>query len=442
MSIPGFFEGLDGWALGFYVFAFFFVLFLLAWTATLFVASRRVRRSLPEPGDPDGFLWVFLVPALDEEVTIADSVRRLVGVECAHRVVLAIDDGSTDGTGEILAGIDDPDLSVLRRDPPKARTGKAAALNAAWRRLDAGLRAREWGDWPRDRVVVVVVDADGRLDHRAPAAVAGQLADPRVGGVQLWVRIYNRGRILTWFQDVEFASYGLLYQLARTRWGTAGMGGNGQFNRVSALDSIVVAGADGPWRDSLTEDQDLGLRLIVAGWHGRQEARAVIEQQGVPSLRRFLRQRTRWAQGNLQAFTHLGAVAGCGRPFLVRADLIGSLLMPIFQAIVAIDFVLMLVFIAFDIGGFGSAPGVVGLLTFYLLGIGGVIFGCIAWGAERGRWGVVLGWLAAHAYVFYSFLAWPVLLRAGTRQLLRRGSWAKTSREAIAEPGSAHDRLS
>ena len=39
---------------------------------------------------------------------------------------------------------------------------------------------------------------------------------------------------------------------------------------------------DGPWRNRLTEDQDLGLRLLAAGWKSRQEMRAVVEQQGVP----------------------------------------------------------------------------------------------------------------------------------------------------------------
>ena len=66
--------------------------------------------------------------------------------------------------------------------------------------------------------------------------------------------------------------------------GTAGMGGNGRGDGLSALDAVADAG--GPWRDRLTEDQDLGLRLIAAGWKGRarQELRAVVEQQGLPGL--------------------------------------------------------------------------------------------------------------------------------------------------------------
>jgi 1,2-diacylglycerol 3-beta-glucosyltransferase len=430
-------EGLHGWSLWFYVFAVAVVLVMLMWTAALFVLSRRARRSQPQPADPDNSLWVFLVPALDEEVTIADSVRRLLAVECAHRVVLVIDDGSTDRTGEILAGITDPDLVVLSRRLPEARIGKAAALNAAWRMLDAGLREGRWGEWTRDRIVVVVVDADGRLGVRSPAFVASHFADARVGGVQLRVRIYNRGHLLTWLQDVEFGNYGLLYQLGRSLMGTAGMGGNGQFNRLSALDDVVAEEAEGPWRDTLTEDQDLGLRLIVAGWHGRQEIRAAVEQQGVSNLRRLLRQRTRWAQGNLQALTHVGRLARCERSLLVRADVIGSLLMPFIQGIVAIDFILTFIFIIFDLGGFGSVPGPVGVAIFYLLGIGGVLFGCLAWGAERGRRGILLGWLVAHVYVFYSFLIWPVIARAAVRQLFGRSSWAKTSREAISGQGDS-----
>ncbi len=62
--------------------------------------------------------------------------------------------------------------------------------------------------------------------------------------MQSLVRIYNRQHLLTWLQDVEFAVYGHLFQAGRDHWGTAGMGGNGQFNRLSALDD--VANEEGP----------------------------------------------------------------------------------------------------------------------------------------------------------------------------------------------------
>jgi hypothetical protein len=108
--------------------------------------------------------------------------------------------------------------------------------------------------------------------------------------------------------------------------------------------------------------------------------------------------------------------------------------MPFFQLIIAIAFILSVIFIVFGVGGFGSAPGFVGVATFYVLGIGSVLFGCLAWGSERGRYGLALGWLVAHIYMLYSFLIWPVLARAGVRQLFGRSSWAKTSREAVSAP--------
>ena len=420
------------WANVSYVGALVIVIAMLAWTTTLFVSSRLALRDAPAPGDPDFFLWVFFVPALNEEVTIGDSVRRLLDVECANRLVLVIDDGSDDGTPGVLAGIADPALEVLRRDPPDARQGKAEALNAAWRHLHTLFRGRLAG-WSPDRVMVVVVDADGRVDPALPRVVSGHLADPAVGGVQALVRIYNRSGLLTWLQDVEFSVYGFLYQLGRTLPGTAGMGGNAQTNRLSALDSLVERSAPGPWRRRLTEDQDVGLRLLEAGWICVQETRVSVEQQGVPRLRPLLRQRTRWAQGNLESFSHLGPALRSPRPLVVRVDLAGWILMPAMQGLVFAYLVVSVVFLVLGVGAFDDLD-VWDLLTIYLLGFGGVLLGCVARGAQHGLGGVLRALLVAQVYAFYTWLLFPALLRATARQLSRRTDWAKTAREPVREP--------
>ena len=113
---------------------------------------------------------------------------------------------------------------------------------------------------------------------------ASHFRDATVGGVQSLVRIYNRRyHPLRWLQDLELTAQSHLYQAARDRWGTASMLGNGQFSRLSALDEMTDY--VGPWRDRLTEDQDLGLRLVLYGWRCDQDLRAVVEQQGPPSVR-------------------------------------------------------------------------------------------------------------------------------------------------------------
>jgi 1,2-diacylglycerol 3-beta-glucosyltransferase len=427
------FDGLPSWAEALFYVAFAIIVVGLIWAAVLFVLSRSALRSAPDPdaAAADEFLWVFLVPALNEEATIEDSVTRLLAVEARNKAVVVIDDGSTDGTAAVLAGLAGPELEVVRRVAPDARLGKAAALNAAWRRLDGLLSSGRWAGWPRDRVIICVVDADGRVDARAAPFVAAHFADDRVGGLQVLVRIYNRSQPLTWCQDVEFSIYGLLYQAGRTRYGAAGMGGNGQFNRLTAVDGIADAEAGGPWRDRLTEDQDLGLRLLEAGWRGVAEARTTVDQQGCTGLGRLLRQRTRWAQGNLQAMRHLGGMARLDRPWLVRLDLIGYLLTPVLQAIVGVAFAASIILAIFDVANFWGDGGWWQLLFFFVLGFGGTVLGCIARGAQSGIGGILRSLLVVPVYAAYSWLIWPVLFRAAARQLTGRRNWAKTTREAV-----------
>ncbi|WP_344094236.1 glycosyltransferase family 2 protein [Microbacterium deminutum] len=317
----------------------FFLIVLLVDIASLvgvivlLVAAARFRAiaGRKPPGDESAFLWVFLVPALNEEVTIADSVERLRSTRATNALFVIIDDGSDDRTGEILATIDDPRLRVLTRAAPEARQGKAAALNAAYRRVRESLsRDPVLARWSEDRVIVTIVDADGRLDPAAPAHVVRHFEDPAVGGVQVLVRIYNRRGPLTWAQDVEFSSFGLVFQAGRSCWGVANMGGNGQFNRLSALATIDEDA--GPWRDRLTEDQDLGVRLIQAGWAGVHENGTSIDQQGLNSVRRLYRQRTRWAQGNWQAMALLRGALRPRLPALGRIDTVFYLLTPALPA--------------------------------------------------------------------------------------------------------------
>jgi 1,2-diacylglycerol 3-beta-glucosyltransferase len=398
---------------------------MFAWTLLLFVRGHGAILHPPEPPPEgaDGFTWVFLVPAMNEEVVIADSVERLVALPPARKRIVVIDDASEDRTPRILAAIDHPDLFVLRREKPDAQKGKAAGLNYAYRALR---------DYDRERTIVVIVDADGRLDAEAPRYAAGHFADPEVGGVQALVRMYNRQTPMVWLQDVEFGVYGHLFQAGRNHWGTAGMGGNGQFNRLSALDQ--VADEEGPWRDKLTEDQDLGLRLISAGWKGRQDLRAVVEQQGLPKPRPLFRQRTRWSQGNLQAVGLWREVMGAkSLGFGPRVEQMAYIFMPFWQGIIGLGLAAAVLLAILGVAPFWGGGPTWQLIFFYLLAFGGTSLGTIAARAEQGPIGWVVGFLIGQVYTLYTWFLWPVLIRSTARQLRGRGSWAKTAREPITD---------
>ena len=96
------------------------------------------------PAAAYGF-WV-VIPAYNEGATVRDVAAR------ARRYcdnVIVVDDGSTDGTVEALAGLD---ITLLRNEQNR---GKADSL---WRGLSAGI-----GGWARP--AVIALDADGQ--HRA-----------------------------------------------------------------------------------------------------------------------------------------------------------------------------------------------------------------------------------------------------------------------------------
>ena len=103
--------------------------------------------------------------------------------------VILIDDGSDDGTAEIVRSFPDPRVHLFQRTLPHAREGKGEALNAAIQYLRTSdlIAGTSHSD-----VVVCVMDADGRLDPHALDDVMPLFKDNRLGAVQIGVRINNR----------------------------------------------------------------------------------------------------------------------------------------------------------------------------------------------------------------------------------------------------------
>jgi 1,2-diacylglycerol 3-beta-glucosyltransferase len=55
---------------------------------------------------------------------------------------------------------------------------------------------------------------------------------------------------------------------------------------------------------SLTEDLDIGIRLIMKNWENRYVDSTSVSQEGVENLYNLIHQRTRWSWGTLQAIRH------------------------------------------------------------------------------------------------------------------------------------------
>jgi cellulose synthase/poly-beta-1,6-N-acetylglucosamine synthase-like glycosyltransferase len=277
------------------------------------------------------------------------------------------------------------------------------------------------------------MDADGRLSRGAVGSALALFDDPRVGGVQLVVRIRDRRKLIGQFQDIEFWMISALSQFARSVSGTVSLGGNGQFTRLSAL-----AALDGePWSRSLTEDLDLGLRLIAAGWRITTPTSAYVDQQPVDTLPRLLRQRTRWYQGHMGSIHRLPELWRSTRVNEVAIlEVTSYLLVPwliVLPWSILQQWIFFQIFTSSGEGVFATDLGglpwqVTYALLWYLLSFAPNIFiGVIYARRTRAvtlRRALVLG----HLMIAWNYIGYVAAWRAFGRLCLRRDDWTKTSR--------------
>ena len=274
---------------------------------------RDAREPTAVPGNRP---WVtVLVPAADESAVIASVVADLIGQDYADGGerrfdVLVLDDGSSDGTGELarVAAEPAPDaVTVCRREAGTGPRTKGAVL--AW------AQPRVRGD------VVAVIDADARVASDFLAgAMAAWSRDPGAAALQVQRRDANRRTgWLTAAQDEE-----QLMDMASQcgRWstdGTAELRGNGMLIRRDRLEAV------GGWSPTaLTEDLEMSTRLTLHGERVALAPEVTVMEQAVESVGALWRQRMRWAEGSLRRLMELGPslVANRALPLGRRLDFI------------------------------------------------------------------------------------------------------------------------
>lgn len=418
-------------------------LVLLAWGFAQFVLWYRwgideLRRATESPEQPTvAYDLVVLIACLDEEEVIGATVAS-IREQAPGSTVIVVDDASDDRTAELAAAAG---AVVVRRALPEARKGKGPALNHGYATL---LARRKKGARPQpdNRTIVCVMDADGRLSPGAIRAVTARFDRERVGGVQLPVRIRNRSTFLGRMQDLEFWGLSAIAQMARIRTRSVSLGGNGQFTRLAALQSVGRA----PWSDALTEDLDLGVELTLHGWELDMAAAEWVSQQGVETLRALMRQRTRWYQGHMLCAAKARLLWESGTvPRRTALETTLYLMTPAFVLLPwSIAFTAGLVYFAYNLVVHSSLPfdgvGVHAytyaafwyLLTFLPPLVLGLVY------RRRTDDATLLSTLGkSHAQVFYAYVNMAACWRALARIVLGRHGWVKTPRVVELPAGAA-----
>lgn len=252
---------------------------------TVVAARRHARQRDWSWGDPVTEPVSVIVPAYNESAGIQATIRSLVASD--HPIeVIVVDDGSTDGTADLVEAMRIPGVRVIRQ----ANAGKPVALNT-------GLQAAHFD-------LVVMVDGDTVFQPDTVRMLIQPFADPSVGAVSGNAKVGNRRGLLGRWQHIEYViGFNLdrrLFDLAEcmpTVPGAVGGFRRTALERIGGLSDVTLA-----------EDTDLTMALCRDGWQVVYEERAVAWTEAPASLGALWRQRYRWCYGTLQAmWKHRGA---------------------------------------------------------------------------------------------------------------------------------------
>lgn len=223
-----------------------------------------------------------VIPAHNESAVLPGLLTDLEASTYPLHLVSTwvIDDRSDDNTAQIAS---QHGAAVARRT--EGDSGKGPAL--AWY-----LEAEPLG--PDE--VLIVFDADNRI---APDTIAGIVAAIEAGSevVQCYLDVTNPQA--SWVAEASALSYwagNRMVQLARSNLGwSADLGGTGMALTSQALQD------SGGFAPSLTEDQDLGVRLLLNGHRVDWLHQVRIRDEKPASLSVTVNQRARWMAGKRAA---------------------------------------------------------------------------------------------------------------------------------------------
>jgi len=337
-------------------FAFYYPLFMsyLWMTGAIYYFFYREhveKRPVDDPPRlPDTPGVTFIVPCHNEARNVRDTIRALLEQDYPDFEVIAVNDASTDDTGEILEAMAE-DSDQLRVIHLATNQGKAMGLRVA--------------TIASNNEILVCVDGDAILERHATRWLVRHFANaPRVGAVTGNPRVRNRTTLLGKIQVGEFSSIVGLIKRAQRIYG-----------RVFTVSGVVAAfrksalHAVGYWNlDMVTEDIDVSWSLQLDQWDVRYEPNALCYILMPETLDGLWRQRVRWAQGGVEVLKrHLRELLTWRnrRMWLVGVELIVSEFW---------SYVMAFVFLLYALGLFFDLPPPLDVTTI-LPGWTGVVLG-------------------------------------------------------------------
>ncbi len=266
----------------------FYLVFVFLRTATHVFLAFASFFFKPKMVKPTVYPLVsILVPCYNEDKVVREALLSVKELIYPNYEIIVIDDGSSDITLEEVATLQShtPGENGRVRIIHQENAGKAEALNRGM------LEAQ--GEF------IFCMDADGVLSPNViDEGIPYLLADPKVAAVAGTVEVGNYSvNALTRFQALEYISGLNLFKEAQSFLGTVTVipGPVGLFRK----ETVMKVG--GYKSDTLAEDCELTLRLLMHGYRTIYVSQMVARTEVPDEFRPLIGQRYRWSRGVFKA---------------------------------------------------------------------------------------------------------------------------------------------
>lgn len=219
-----------------------------------------------------------IIPAYNEEKNISNCIDSIYSSNypLSKIEIIAVDDGSTDNTINILKKYN---IKILKQE----HKGKSEALNL--------------GTKNAKNEFILAIDSDTVLDENCIKELVKPLIDHKIGATTGTSKVKNNKNIWTIFQNIEYHYNNLI----RKSFSSVFKNGIWFFGALACYRKSVLKNIGYFKKDTLTEDMDIALEIYKAGYRTFHVYNAFCYTIVPSTLKELYKQRSRWWMGVLQA---------------------------------------------------------------------------------------------------------------------------------------------
>jgi len=250
-------------------------------TLLMLFSKRKQLHQEPQDRALDDTIVSIVVPAYNEEETIADCINSLLAIDFERKryEIIIVNDGSNDNTSKIAKAFEQKmQVRLLDNMPNK---GKAACLNQ-------GIRIAQGN-------IIACMDADTIVPKDILRKLLPYFADEKVGSVTVSVEVRHVKNFLQRIIQLEYA-LGLSLFLKLLTFVNCVHVTPGPFSMYRASVLRNIGGFD---EKNMTEDLEIAYRIHKAHYHIENCMTTAVKTITPDTMISLYRQRRRWYVGAL-----------------------------------------------------------------------------------------------------------------------------------------------